>query len=133
VNEVPSSKLVWFGVLGGGLAWATQFVANLFLTFAECNPLSSHRSIPLHPIEIAISIAAVLITLSAEGVALVLFRQTARVDDTAQEEMRGLGSLPPVGRVNFLSMMGLLVNFLSLAIIVMTAFGAPFSFLCQQS
>lgn len=133
MSTVPSSKLVWFAVLGGGLSWAAQFVANLFLTFAQCNQLTSHRTLPLHTVEVIISVIAALIAVTAEGVALTLFRRTAQVDHTAQEEARGLGSLPPVGRVNFLAMMGLLVNFLALSIIVMTAIGAPLSAVCQQS
>lgn len=133
MRTVPPSKLVWFAVIGGGLAWGAQFVANLFLTFAQCNQLTSHRTLPLHTIEVIISVVAALVAISAEGVAITLFRRTARVDHTAQEEMRGLGSLPPVGRVNFLAMMGLLVNFLALSIIVMTAVGAPLLAVCQQS
>ncbi len=133
MNTVPPSRLVWFAVIGGGLAWAAQFVANLFLTFAQCNQLSSHRTLPLHTIEVIISVVAAMVALIAGGVAITLFRRTSRIDHTAEQEARGLGSLPPVGRVNFLAMMGLLVNFLALSIIVMTAIGAPLSAVCQQS
>jgi hypothetical protein len=38
-----------------------------------------------------------------------------------------------VGRVNFLATTGLLVNALVLAIMIMTAIGAPLLRLCQQS
>jgi hypothetical protein len=133
VSETPPTLLVWFAVLGGALAWTTQFVANLFLTFARCNDLAGHRMVPLHALEVALSIAAVVVALAAAGVALQLFRRTARVDDVAEAERQGEGTPPPVGRINFLAMMGLLVNFLALVIIVMTAFGAPLTPICQQS
>ena len=45
----------------------------------------------------------------------------------------GDGSPPPVGRVQFLSMVGLTVNFLALAIIVLDGVGAPLLNACQQS
>lgn len=125
------TPLVWFAVIGGGTAWAVQFVANLFLTFSRCSP--GHSSLGLHAIEIVLSAVAVAVALAAEGVALYLFRHTARVDDTAPQELEGLGSPPPVGRVNALAVMGLLINLLALAIIVMTGVGAPLSPLCQQS
>jgi hypothetical protein len=48
-------------------------------------------------------------------------------------ERRGDGSPPPVGRVQFLSMVGLTVNVLALAIIVLDGVGAPLLTVCQQS
>jgi hypothetical protein len=38
-----------------------------------------------------------------------------------------------VGRINFLATTGLLVNTLALAIMLMTAIGAPLLRVCQQS
>ena len=125
------TPLVWFAVLGGGLAWAVQFVANLFLTFSRCSPGDGNA--PLHPIEIGLSVAAIAVGLAANGVAVYLFRETAKVDDTAGQELRGLGSPPPVGRVNSLAAMGMLINTLALTIVVMTAVGAPLLRVCQQA
>ncbi|HWF54354.1 MAG TPA: hypothetical protein VG223_07005 [Solirubrobacteraceae bacterium] len=133
MTRLPPTWLIWFAALGGALAWATQFVANLFLTFAQCNQIHTHRRLPLHELEVALSAAAIVVTLGAEGVAVTLFRRAWRLDDIVRSEIAGKGAAPPVGRIAFLSVIGLLVNFLALSIIVLTAIGAPLSAVCQQS
>jgi hypothetical protein len=62
-----------------------------------------------------------------------MFIRTFRIGDVAGMERRGDGSPPPVGRIQFLSMVGLTVNVLSLAIIVLVGVGAPLLTACQQS
>jgi hypothetical protein len=64
---------------------------------------------------------------------LWLFRNTYRVGDVFGEERRGDGAAPPIGRIHFLTLVGLIVNLLALAIIVMDGIGAPLLPLCQQS
>lgn len=129
----PSDRLVWFGVLGGACAWVVQFVANLFFSFAQCNAPPGRWQLPVHGWQIGLSVAAILVGLAAEGVSLWLYLRTFRVDHVAEAERHGEGSAPPTGRINFLAVVGLTVNFLSLAIIVMTAIGAPLLPVCQQS
>jgi hypothetical protein len=125
--------LVWFGVLGGALAWATQFVAGLAFTFAQCNAPPGRWKLPVRTWQSALAIAGVVVGLVAVAVCVRLYRQTRDVDDAAATERLGEGSSPPVGRVNFLATTGLLVNVLALAIMIMTAIGAPLLRLCQQS
>ena len=67
------------------------------------------------------------------GAALWIFRNTFRIADVFGEERRGDGSEPPLGRIHFMSIVGLVVNFLSLTIIVMDAIGAPLLSTCHQS
>jgi hypothetical protein len=124
---------VWFAVLGGSIAWAVQFIVNLMLGFAQCNAPPGRWSLPLHDLEIAISAAAIAVGVLAEVVAGWLYLRTARLDHVAEEEREGEGTGPPIGRINFLAMVGLTVNFLSLAIVVMTGIGAPLLPTCQQS
>jgi hypothetical protein len=62
-----------------------------------------------------------------------LFRRTYQVGDVFEEERAGGGTGPPIGRVHFLAIVGVIVNFLSMAIIVMDGIGAPLLRLCQQS
>lgn len=126
-------RLIWFGVVGGAGAWALQFIANLAFTFAQCNAPPGRWQLPVHAWEIALSVVAIAIVLLAEGVCGWLFVQTYQHDHVSAPERHGEGSPPPTGRINSLSMMGLLVNFLALAIIVMTAIGAPLLSVCQQS
>jgi hypothetical protein len=133
VKRPPSTAIVWFAVLGGGAAWATQFVANLFISFAKCNGMQGQRAVPLRTLSVVLSVAAIAVALAAEGAALRLFVRTSALDHVAQDEFEGRGSTPPVGRINFLATVGLLVNFLALAIVVMTAIGTPLLNGCQQS
>ncbi len=132
-RRLPSNSLLWFGVLGGAVAWALQFLANLFFTFAECDQPTQRWALPVHSWEIALSVVALGIGLSAAAVSLTIFLRTARVDHVSAKERQGRGTRPPLGRVHFLAMIGLLVNFLALAIIVMTGIGAPLLPICQQS
>lgn len=129
----PSNALIWFGVLGGGAAWAVQFVANLAFTFAQCNAPAGRWQLPVHGWEIGLSAAAIAVGLAAEGVCVWLFLRTFHLDHVFEAERHGEGSPPPTGRISFLSMVGLTVNFLALAIMVMTAIGAPLLPVCQQS
>jgi hypothetical protein len=133
VSWPPSDKLVWFGVLGGACAWTVQFVANLFLSFAQCNAPAGRWSLPVDALQIALSVAAIIIGLAATAVSLWLYLRTFRIDHVAEAERHGEGSPAPTGRINFLAVVGLTVNFLSLAIVVMTAIGAPLLPVCQQS
>lgn len=129
----PSNKLVWFAVLGGPVAWAVQFVINLYFSYAQCNAPPGRWQLPVHGWQIGVSAAAVAITLAAEGISLWLYLKTFNLDHIAEAERRGEGTAPPTGRINFLAMVGLTVNFLALAIIVMTGIGAPLLPVCQQS
>ena len=132
-DRLPSNGLLWFGVIGGAGAWVVQFLANLALTFAQCDQPSARWMLPVHGWEIALSLAAVAVVLGAGGVSAWIFLRTFRIDDVAAHERRGEGVSPPLGRISFLSMVGLLVNLLALAMIVMTGIGAPLLPVCQQS
>lgn len=133
MKATPSNALVWFGVLGGAGAWAVQFVVNLAFTFAQCNAPAGRWQLPVHSFEIALSAAAVAIGLAAATVSMRLYLRTFHIDHIAEAERQGEGSPPPTGRINFLAMVGLTVNFLALAIIIMTGIGAPLLPVCQQS
>jgi putative flippase GtrA len=133
VTDRPSDRLLWFGVLGGALAWATQFVANLAFTWAQCNAPPGRWMLPLHTWEVGISVAGIIVGLAAFTVSLRIFLATHRIDDVASHERLGDGTAPPLGRVNFLAMVALLVNFLTVTIMVMTAIAAPLLHVCQQS
>jgi hypothetical protein len=83
--------------------------------------------------QIGIAAAGAAITVAAIAVCMWLFLRTFRINDVAGQERRGDGSPPPVGRIQFLSMVGLTVNVLALAIIVLDGVGAPLLTACQQS
>jgi putative flippase GtrA len=128
-----SNGLLWFGVVGGAVAWAVQFVTNLAFSFAQCNQPTTRWRLPVHGWQIGLSAAAVIVVLASMAACTSIFRRTFRIDDVFGQERRGDGSVPPLGRVHFLAIVGFVVNVLVLPIIVMTGIGAPLLTVCQQS
>jgi amino acid transporter len=114
--------LVWFGILGGPLAWAIVHVAGYGFGLAQCDDPASRWQLPVHAWDIAFAAVGAVIALTAAAVSLWIFRRT-RTDDNK----------PPLGRVHFLSVIGLTVNPLALAIIVMNGVGTALLGLCHQS
>jgi putative flippase GtrA len=133
VSQRLSNRLLWFGVAGGGAAFTVQFVTNLAFTFAQCNQPTTRWQLPVHGWQIGLSAAAVAVVLASMAACGWIFKRTYRVDDVFGQERRGDGSAPPLGRVHFLAIVGLVVNLLVLAIVVMTGIGAPLLPVCQQS
>jgi hypothetical protein len=129
----PPTALLWFGVAGGAFAWAGVHVAGYGFSLRRCIPTDTGRYFALHLWQIGIPAAGALVTVLAIGVCVWMFIRTFRIGDVAGMERRGDGSPPPVGRVQFLSMIGLTVNVLALAIIVLVGVGAPLLTACQQS
>ncbi|MGI8413603.1 MAG: hypothetical protein ACR2LV_09080 [Solirubrobacteraceae bacterium] len=120
---VPSDRLVWFAVLGGGLGWAAQFVASLAFGWAQCNSPADRFGLPVHAWDVVLSGTGVVVALLAEATSLRLFRATRKP--------KGENALS-LGRVHFLSVIGLTVNPLALAIILMSGVGVQLFPLCHQ-
>jgi len=133
VSPPPSDRMVWFAVLGGAVAWTIQFVINLGFTFAQCDQPIQRWALPVHGWEIGLSVVAAAVTVAAAAASLRIFLRTYRLDHVAEVEREGRGEAPPLGRINFLAMIGLTVNFLTLMIVVLTAIGAPLLPVCQQA
>lgn len=133
MRTVPSTAAVWFAVLGGGIAWTVQFVANLYFTWAQCLQPVDRWNLPMHGWEIGLSIGAIVVGLAATAQSIRIFRIAFRVRDVDGQERRGDGSAPPVGRVHFLAIIALVVNFLAMVIVIMTGIGAPLLGVCQQA
>jgi hypothetical protein len=129
----PPTALVWFGVMGGGFAWITQHVLGYGASLARCAPTGTGDVLPLNAWQIGLAAAATAVDLAALGVCAWVFLRTFKVDDVAGQERRGEGSPPPVGRLHFLAIVGLVVNFLALAIIVLDGVGAPLLGGCLQA
>lgn len=122
MRGLRSTGLIWFGVLGGPLAWATVHVAGYGFGLARCDSPNARFQLPVHGWAVALSAAGVIIALLAEATSLRVFLAT-----------RESGEQPPEGRIHFLATIGLTVNPLALAIIVMDGVGVPLLHLCQQS
>lgn len=129
----PPSVLVWFGAAGGAFAWAGVHVAGIETSWNRCIPTGTGSMLSLSAWQIVIAGSGAVIALAALAVALWLFLRTFRIGDVAGMERRGDGAAPPTGRLQFLAMVGLTVNFLALMIIVLDGVGAPLLTACQQS
>jgi hypothetical protein len=133
VSFKPRSAIVWFAVGGGPVAFALQFVAGLAFSFAQCNQPAGRWQLPVHAWQLAVAVVGAAVAVASLGTSVWLFLRTFRVEDVFAEERHGDGYPPPLGRIHFLSIIGLTVNFLALTIIVMDGIGAPLLPLCQQS
>jgi hypothetical protein len=130
MTDRPSNLLVWFGLGGGAVAWAVQFVAGLAFSFARCS--ASTAQVPVRAWQVGLACAGVLVGLASTAAAAVVFRRTYRIGDVFGEERRGDGSAPPLGRIHFLAICGLTVNLLVLMIMVLDAVGTGFH-TCMQT
>ncbi len=119
---MSSNRALWFGVVGGPLAWAAQFLTSYAFGLAQCDQPVPRWQLPVHTWEIALAATAAVVALAAQATAVRIFVATREAD-----------SAPPAGRAHFLSIVGMTVNPLALAIIVMTGIGAPLLTVCQQS
>jgi hypothetical protein len=128
----PSNLLVWFGVAGGALAFALQFVAGLAFSFAQCNN-GSRWHLPVSDWQVGLAAGGFAIGLASTAVAAMIFRRTYQFGDVFGEERRGDGSAPPLGRIHFLSIVGLTVNVLVLTIMLLDAVGTGVHGMCVQS
>lgn len=128
----PSNLLVWFGVAGGAIAFATQFVAGLAFSFAQCNN-GSRWHLPVSTWQVGLAIGGFVVGLASTAVAVTVFRRTYRIGDMFGEERRGDGSAPPLGRIHFLAIVGLTVNALVLMIMVMDAVATGVQGMCIQT
>jgi len=115
------SALVWFGVLGGPLAWATQFVVGYELGLARCESPTGRFKVPFHAWAIGLASAAILVALLAEAAAIAVFRAT-REDERLRER-----------RIHFLAIVAMTVNPLVLLIAAMSGAGTSLLSLCNQS
>jgi hypothetical protein len=130
----PSNLLVWFGLGGGAVAFALQFVAGLAFSFAGCvNGPTTRWDIPVRDWQVGLAAGGFIVGLASTAVAAMIFRRTFRVGDIFGEERRGDGSAPPLGRIHFLAICGLTVNALVLCIMLMDAVATGLHGLCVQS
>lgn len=133
MNYRPSTPMVWFGLAGGAVAFTLQFVAGLAFSFAQCNQPVGRWHLPVRDWQVGLAIAGLIVGIASTAVAVRIFLRTFRIGDMFGMERRGDGSQPPLGRIHFLAVCGLLVNFLVMTIIVMDAIGTGLHGFCQQA
>jgi len=112
---------MWVGILGAPLAWTAQHVFGFGLTQAGCSP--ANLSVPIDSWTLIASIAAAVLAIAGLTAAVLTFRA-----------MRGTGNddPPPEGRIYFLSICGIVISPLFLAIIVMSGVATQLLTNCHQ-
>jgi hypothetical protein len=126
VRRRRSEALAWAGALGPPFAWAGQHVAGYALGLADCpdNTAGPGWNVPVDALTIVVgAVAATLAALC--GLAAVAAWRAAR--DAADDDA------PPAGRVHFLSVIGMTITPLFLAMIAMSSAGAVAANGCVQS
>jgi hypothetical protein len=122
LRSARTTRLLWFGIMGGPLAWAIVHIAGYGFGIAQCDQPAARWQLPVHAFDVGVAAGGLLIGLSSIGVSLWIYLATREADDA-----------PPQGRVHFLSVIGLVVNFLAIVIIILDGVGAPLTGLCHQS
>jgi hypothetical protein len=117
-----TTLLLWFGIMGGPLAWAAVHVIGYAFGVAQCDDPAHRWQLPVHAFDVGAAAVGLAIGLASIGVSLWIFFDT-----------RGVDNAPPQGRVHFLSVCGLVVNFLTIVIIILVGVGTPLTGLCHQS
>jgi hypothetical protein len=111
-----------YALLGPPLAWATQLVIGYGYTEAACGPGTGHFGIAIHTWEALVAVAAAAVAAGAWASAAALYSATGR------------GEIhDPLGRVRFVSILGLAVGLIFLTLIVFTGAGVLALEGCRQS
>lgn len=119
-----ASPLMWFGVLGAPLAWATEFAVGYWATQTHCSVSGDRWSLNLDAWGVVAMAAAFVVAITAGLTALGMFRGSRDAETEAS---------PPPGRVRFLAIVGMTVSVLFTIVIVMTGLGVVILPDCGQS
>jgi hypothetical protein len=123
IEERPSLRLtalMWIGVTAAPVAVVVELVSGVMFTDGGCS--TAGRGLAITTWTLAVGIACGLVALGGVLAALATVRAT-----------RDAGEAPPLGRVHFLGVVGIVVSLLPLAIIVMTTIGTVALPECVQS
>jgi hypothetical protein len=118
--------LAWAGALGPPFAWAAQHITGYTIGLADCpdGTVGPGWKVPVDPLTIVVSGVAALFAIAGGLAAFAAWRMSREADES---------DAPPAGLVHFLSVIGLTITPLFLAMIVMSAAGAILADGCQQS
>jgi heme/copper-type cytochrome/quinol oxidase subunit 2 len=112
---------MWLGILGAPAAWTAQHVFGFGVTQAGCSP--ANLSVPIDTWTLIATIVAAVLAIAGLAAALLTYRA-----------MRGTGQddPPPEGRIYFLSICGIVISPLFLAIILMSGIATLLLTNCHQ-
>jgi hypothetical protein len=106
--------LMWLGVFGAPVAWATSHVLGWGLSEADCEPGGRQWGISFHAWVATLGAVAALLAVVGIVSAGLTYRSIKGIDKDAD---------PPAGRLWLMSVAGLVVSPLLLVLILLTASG----------
>lgn len=115
-----SLATLWFGLLGGPIAWTLQLLIDYPLVAHYCFPDAARRIVPtIDSLHLIVSIVSVL-ALAGAVAALFTALRSWRVSggEFGGERAQLTEAAPPPGRVCFMSLGGILVSSLTIVGIV---------------
>ena len=114
---------LWFGLLGGPVAWTLQLLVDYPLVAHYCFPDAARRTVPtidsLHLLVIVVSALALAVGIAALLTSIRSWRVSGGEFGSARVTL--VEAAPPPGRVRFMALGGILAS--SLTIIGMALHG----------
>jgi hypothetical protein len=106
------AAIQWYAIVAPPLGWAVQLVVGYGYTEAACGSGGVSGGIGLHPWQAVLAAAVGVVAAGAFASAILLHAATGRgeVDD-------------PLGRVRFMSTIGIVIGLIFLTLITFTAAG----------
>jgi hypothetical protein len=116
-----SLRALWFGLLGGPVAWTLQLLIDYPLVAHYCFPDAAPRTVPtidsLRLLILVTSAIAIAVAVLALVTALRSWRASGGALDDARTD--STDESPPVGRVRFMALGGILASGLTIVGIVL--------------
>ncbi len=111
---------LWFGLLGGPVAWTLQLLVDYPLVAHYCFPDAAKRIVPtidsLHLLVIVVSVLALALAVAALFTAVRSWRASGGEFGSARTTLTD--AAPPPGRVRFMALGGILASSLTIVGIV---------------
>jgi predicted branched-subunit amino acid permease len=106
--------LCWYGLLGAPFAWTVFHVIGVGIATGACSPWGVRGDAGAQPGSLILTFACVGLAFAALLAAVVVFISTRGAEEEGP---------PPLGRIHFLSVVGLAIAPLFIAIILMAGLG----------
>jgi hypothetical protein len=115
--------LQWFGLFGGGIAWAVHLGLGFFVAQARCGAGSVHWGVDNTTWQVVLMIAAAAVVALAEAACILTILGTS---DSTYEDV------PPYGRRRFFALGAAAGNVLFLVAILLEGIGSIAHDPCRQ-